>query len=70
VRTFFMIMMHERPDGSPQVRFAEEHHSLSKHSDLADATNRSANAFKLGLHAGRISGFTPLSRSKRRKAAV
>src|SRR6516164_7006357 len=42
----------------------------SKHSDLADPTNLSANAFKLGLHAGRTSGFTPLSRSSRRNAAV
>ena len=42
----------------------------SKHSDLTDPTNRSANAFKFGLRAGRTSGFAPLSRSRRRKAAV
>ena len=42
----------------------------SKHSDLTDKTNRSANAFKFGLRAGSRSGFTPLSRSRRRKAAV
>ena len=37
----------------------------SRHSDLADSTNRAANAFKLGLHAGRTSGVTPLSLSAR-----
>jgi len=29
----------------------------AKHSDLADSTNRSAKAFKLGLHAGRREAF-------------
>src|SRR5215472_4094498 len=52
VRTFFMIMMHERPHRSSEVRFAQEHHALQAR-DLADSTNLSANAFKLGLHAGR-----------------
>ena len=42
----------------------------SKHADLADSTNLSANAFKLGLHAGRTTGVTPLSRNSRRKALV
>jgi hypothetical protein len=28
MRTFFVIMMHERSDRSSEVRFAEEHHSL------------------------------------------
>ncbi len=42
----------------------------ARHSALTDSTNRSANAFKFGLRAGRRTGVTPLSRSRSRKAAV
>ena len=28
VRTFFMIVVHKRSNGSPEALFAEEHHSL------------------------------------------
>ena len=28
MRTFFMIMMHERADRRSEMRFAEEHHSI------------------------------------------
>ena len=35
-----------------------------------ERTNRSAKAFKFGLRAGKSNGFTPLSRSRRRNAAV
>jgi hypothetical protein len=69
VRPFFMIMKHEASHGRPEVPFARST-IRSKHSDLADSTNRSANAFRFGLHAGRTTGVTPLSRSKRRNAAV
>jgi hypothetical protein len=54
VRTFFVIMKHERADRGSEVRFAERHRS--KHSDLTDSTKPSAHAFKLGLHAGRTRG--------------
>jgi hypothetical protein len=69
VRAFLMIMMDERANGSPEVP-SPSGTMRSKHSDLMDKTNRSANAFRLGLRAGRSSGFTPLSRRSRRKTGV
>ena len=68
VRTFFVIVnerrMAARRCDSPRGTIR------SKHSDLTDSTKRSANAFKLGLHAGRTSGVTPLSRSSPPNAVV
>src|SRR5205823_14441753 len=43
--------------------------SLDKHSLLIERTQRSANEFRFGLRAGRVSGRTPAERSVSRKGA-
>src|ERR1700756_2019146 len=43
--------------------------SLDKHSLLIERTQRSANGFRFGLRAGRVSGRTPAERSVSRNGA-
>jgi len=54
-------------DGRAEIPFAKEHQSLQA-LGLDGLDN--ANAFKFGLLAGRITGVTPPSRSRRRTVAV
>src|ERR1700674_4588696 len=44
--------------------------SLSRHSDLIDRTNRSANALRFGLWAGSLRQFTAAARRSSRNSSV
>ena len=69
VRTFFMITMHKRSDGGPEVRFAEEHHSLQA-LGFGGFDKPFGKRVQIGTPRREDQGFTPLSRSRRRNGPV
>src|SRR5262249_54444944 len=69
VRPFLMIMVDEFSDSRPELPFADQHHSVQA-LGLRGSDKSFGKRVQMGLHAGRTTGVTPLSRSRRRNAAV
>jgi len=68
VIAFEVIVRDEHSDRSAQMTLAQRNNVLR--ASLLDRTNRSANAFKLGLRAGSRHSFTSAESRRLLKCAV
>ena len=69
MRSFFMIVSHERADGGSEVFLAEWYDAVQTlGSDRPDKSL--GKGVQIGTSRGKSKGFTPPARSTSRKAAV